>query len=1183
MKIPCSLLRSGENGRQYFIGTFFISLIFSGTISGQPTTSTHNSKPVSTTAKVNFSVKPFTPYFVENKGQFDQYDANNKAADFKSPSYGSQLGNAIVLFNGTSIQFVEPIIKNKEKEEKGKGEKISEERETEIQRQTLTFVGANANAEFVASNIQQLYYTYPDPKIKDGTIKASAWNGLQIKNIYPGINLYLTFQEAGGIKYTFQVNPGADASQIKMKWDGVENPSIDADGNLNMNSENGIITDHAPSSATYSSAYTGKEPYEGRTGITSKFSLSGKIISFELGEYNHQETLMIDPWVFSPNLSGNNKAYDIQHDFNGDIYCYGGSNPYQLQKYTSLGAPIWSFSTFASGYYGDFTLDATGNAYCIYGPWGDAALKLSPTGSVIWNVPTQNSQRETYRIFPNPVNGQMSVMGMEIPGSGLYPMLLNVDPATGARAPSVLHPTCSTGEIRCMSVDVNGDVFGMVFATVSSVNTLADNFIWKVDATNVSQASVVDGYNLNEVDPSNTDSQFSGFNGTAVGCNLFTYDGMTLKKWDKATVTQLASVSIPGGIPYVTGGVCTDACGNVYVGGPNSILEFDNNLVLVTSVATSGQVYDVNNGNVAGEILACGNQFFGSFTFPVSSCSSNTTITSTNSTSCACNGSATISASQGCGGGSFTYQWSPSGGTSATATNLCPGNYTCYFTNTSTGVVDSESVTITGLASGITVTANITNATCSGSNGSLTANPTGGQGPYTYSWAPNGQTTQTISGLPGGTYTVTVTDANGCVEIQSFTVTTTAGMSLSLSSIQPSCSGFNGSATANPIGGTGPYTYSWNTTPVQTTQTATGLNAGSYSVTITDANGCTADTVFSLNSNSPMTLTAALGQPVLCFGGCTGTATANPASGQAPYTYSWNTSPIQTTQTATGLCAGTYSVTVTDANGCTSTVSITLTQPSALNVAMVGDSVCPGIQTQISASGSGGTGPYTYSWSNGPTTQNQNVIIGATTNYTVTVTDANGCQTTGVTTVAANPVPIASITTNAVNGVYVVDPAQQLCFYGTNGVSNWIWNLNGTGTSNLQSPCVAITGADTGTYCASLIVQNSYGCLDTANLCIEIQNVFYSIPNVYTPNGDGNNDVFMITNEGMKSLHCLIYDRWGVLIYEWDSPTGYWDGRVFNGKEAVDGVYYWTVDMVDYSGKQYGDHGFVHLIRGGPK
>jgi len=362
------------------------------------------------------------------------------------------------------------------------------------------------------------------------------------------------------------------------------------------------------------------------------------------------------------------------------------------------------------------------------------------------------------------------------------------------------------------------------------------------------------------------------------------------------------------------------------------------------------------------------------------------------------------------------------------------------------------------------------------------------------------------------------------------------------------------------------------------------VSASTYSVTVhSNLPGCSATgSVIVNNSNGPTVSFSGIVNTT-CSGGSDGAATANPSGGTAPYTYSWQPSG-QITQTATGLSAGSHTLTVTDATGCSSIQPVTITQSSQIQANLTSTNVtcfsqCNGI---ASVNPSGGTGPYTFLWQPGGqiTASISSLCAGL---YTVTITDANGCIQTGTTTVTVNPLPIATITSNAVNGIYTLDPNGQLCFYGpATGVTTWNWTLQ-PGNSNLQSPCVTVTAADTGSYCAQLTVLNIYGCTDTANICLEITNVFYSIPNVFTPNGDGTNDAFIITNGGMKSVHCIIYDRWGVLIYEWDSPLGYWDGRTTSGKEAVDGVYYWTADMVDYAGKQYGDHGFVHLIRGGPK
>jgi gliding motility-associated-like protein len=360
---------------------------------------------------------------------------------------------------------------------------------------------------------------------------------------------------------------------------------------------------------------------------------------------------------------------------------------------------------------------------------------------------------------------------------------------------------------------------------------------------------------------------------------------------------------------------------------------------------------------------------------------------------------------------------------------------------------------------------------------------------------------------------------------------------------------------------------------------ATGLAAGTYTCTITDANGCITTETVSVTQPSQLSATA-LSTPVSCNGGTNGTATATPNGGTAGYTYSWSPSGGSGAM-ATGLSSGNYTVIITDANGCTATQTISVTQPTPLSVSTNGNSVCVGSSGIISANSTGGAGSYTYLWSNGATTASQTVSPVTTTGYSVTVTDANGCSTTGTVTLTVNPQPTAAIGSNADNGVFGLSGATgQLCFFGPSNVAGWYWNLNGTDTSSQQSPCITVTSADTGQYCASLIVVNTSGCFDTAVVCVDIVNSFFMIPNVFTPNNDGSNDVFMITNSGMKSLRCQIFNRWGELVYEWDGTTGSWDGKARNGNYASDGVYYYTAHLVDFSDKVYDQSGFVHLISG---
>jgi hypothetical protein len=647
----------------FTLATFFLSEFSNG----QQNHSSKNSQHIAVNSdKTNFSLKPFTPSFVQNKGQFDKYDININQADLTRPAYGSQMGNAIVLFNKNSIQFVENV--NKKKVEDIDEKEQFPEHEFETFRQTMTFVNANPSAEFITDKSEQGYYTYPDPAIKNGTITANAWKSLTLKNIYSGIDVVYSFKDEGGIEYSFIIQPGADASVIKVNWSGVDNLFVDQSGNLQMESQNGNFTDKAPISY-----YQNEEISK----IDSRFSVKDKIVSFSLSDYDHSKTLVIDPWVVNPNFTTYNSAYDIEHDPSGNIYVYGGASPYQLKKFTSNGVPIWAYNTSASGYYGDFTLDAAGNAYVIYGPWNDACLKINPLGTLVWSViNSSNNSDEIYRIYPNPANGQLEIMGMKFDSTGfIRPMVVNIDPNTGGYSPYYLYPTALKGEDRCMSVDANGDAFGLVFSAVSATSIPATNILWKVNSANTTLTSVQDGYSLTESEPSNTDSDFSGYNGTAVSsCAVFTYDGITVKKWDKTTLALQGSVVIPGGIAYTTAGLCTDSCGNVYVGGPSSIIEYDNNLTLVTSVATTGRVYGVNNGNVPGEILACGQGFFGSYTFPV--CTTSTTDSSENINVVSCQSSSVnlVGATNGTG-----YIWS-TGATTDSITVTVPGMYWVHIT-----------------------------------------------------------------------------------------------------------------------------------------------------------------------------------------------------------------------------------------------------------------------------------------------------------------------------------------------------------------------------------------------------------------------------------------------------------------------------------------------------------------------
>jgi len=355
-----------------------------------------------------------------------------------------------------------------------------------------------------------------------------------------------------------------------------------------------------------------------------------------------------------------------------------------------------------------------------------------------------------------------------------------------------------------------------------------------------------------------------------------------------------------------------------------------------------------------------------------------------------CNGGNTgsaIAAATG-GTGAYTYAWS-NGASSASITGLIAGTYTVTVTDAN-GCTDTELTTISEPAALVASIASSTNVLCNGgSNGAATATASGGTGAYTYAWS-NGASSATATGLLAGTYTVTVTDANGCTDTDAVIISEpTALVANVASSNNASCNGSNdGSATASGAGGTAPYSFLWSNGAG--TAGATGLLAGSYTVTVTDANGCTDTDVVTITEPAILVASISGNVNVSCNGGANGSLTASATGGTTAYTYLW--SDGSTAATAAGLSAGTYTVTITDANGCSDTESATVTEPTllVLSTSAVNVTCNGGLDGAIDLTVSGGTTSYTFSWSNGAVTEDINSISAGT--YTVTVTDANGCS-----------------------------------------------------------------------------------------------------------------------------------------------------------------------------------------------
>jgi len=364
-----------------------------------------------------------------------------------------------------------------------------------------------------------------------------------------------------------------------------------------------------------------------------------------------------------------------------------------------------------------------------------------------------------------------------------------------------------------------------------------------------------------------------------------------------------------------------------------------------------------------------------------------------------CGGSATanVVSPSGC---TYFYLWSNSQ-TTQTATGLCAGTYTVSIKNQ---LCSDTSLIVTINSNGsLTLNSTSTSASCGNNNGSATVTATGGTNPLTYSWS-NGQTTSTATGLSAGTYTATVTDGIGCSNTQTVPITATGTLSVTVSTTQTGCTVNNGTATLNPNTGTAPYFYNWNNG--QTTQTATGLASGNYTATITDVSGCTKTETLTITQSPAITVSVTT-NTAACLSS-NGDATANPSGGTPGFTYSWNNG--QTTQTATGLAAGTYTATVTDANGCTQIQTASVNQvPGSTATASASPSVIiSGASSALTATGGG-----TYVWSptlnlSCTTCSNPTATPSQTTSYCVLVTDNNGCKDSTCITITVD-IPCGTI------------------------------------------------------------------------------------------------------------------------------------------------------------------------------
>ena len=367
-----------------------------------------------------------------------------------------------------------------------------------------------------------------------------------------------------------------------------------------------------------------------------------------------------------------------------------------------------------------------------------------------------------------------------------------------------------------------------------------------------------------------------------------------------------------------------------------------------------------------------------------------------------------------------------------TYSNIGPGPYVANFQDANgCSSLLTYRETVSQVPCGYTVSTSSTNVSCyGGSNGSVTLTVTGGTAPITITWTNSGGTTvgtgATVSGLPAGVYTYTYTDGRPTTLTGTVTVTQPGGaLAINLSVVSTTCSYTNNGSAVVSItsNGTPNYTYAWSASGQGNSPTATGLSPGSITVTVTDANSCTATATGNISGHTPVVPTVTT-VPDSCYQDSTGKAYVSVTGGTPGYTYLWSTGPTGIGDTIYYLPSASYTVTVTDQNGCTSTASGLVSQPAQLTATMADSNVtCFGnANGTASVTLAGGNGGFTYVWSGNISTTGS--VSGLAPNtYYVTVTDSKLCRV----------VDSVTITQPTLLAPFIVSLDSVLCYQGSNG------------------------------------------------------------------------------------------------------------------------------------------------------
>lgn len=525
----------------------------------------------------------------------------------------------------------------------------------------------------------------------------------------------------------------------------------------------------------------------------------------------------------------------------------------------------------------------------------------------------------------------------------------------------------------------------------------------------------------------------------------------------------------------------------------------------------------------------------------------------------------------------YFYQWS-NGATTPYLSQLAAGTY--YVTVTDdTGCKGIDSFHVTQPAPMLVSATSVTSVPCDQAcNGSITVQTEGGTAPYNYAWL-HGATGSTVSSLCAGIYTVNVTDDHGCQATGTFNVADTSNYHLSYEITPVTCNGnCDAAITLIPDFGGSSYQVVWNQNPAQTGDQLQNLCGGSYQAAIAVGSSCNYSLYFQIDEAEALEFLHVYATQPDCYGDVNGSLNIDVTGGTLPYTYTVNGAAAS--QWQTGLAPGTYQITVTDAGSChiDTTVQITQPAPLALSISTTAPpcpEVCSGA---IELTVSGGSYPFRYNWSNGGDTQDATNLCAG--DYTVTVTDMHNCTATiSATLTDSSHFPTAIMAWSDADTLYA---GQSTTFHATDLGSGFVYQwLPETGLETPNQPTTIVNAVTTTDYVVHVI--DDAGCEQTDTIHLLVREVicdepYVFVPNAFTPNGDGKNDVLYVRSDIVLEVNFQVFDRWGEKVFETDDLQTGWDGT-FRGSPCEPGIYDYYLKVVCFGQIETLKKGNVTLIR----